>query len=146
MRLLFPLFFISSLFGCKNYVSDLFSQWKDYSLTQMASHVADTNLSPDDKEALWDLFLDIEKGNCSEVQYYFSNHDVLNLYRKEFNLPKKDLLKVFRYYDYEKSLLNTGKTTSEAVAFAVVSVWKTKFSLADIQDVITKIRLCHPKD
>lgn len=142
---LFVFFFLSlSLLSCQG-VANWLSEWKDYSLTQLASQATDSNLAPKDKEELLDLFLDIrETSKCSQVQRYLENHSILRLFEKEFKLNKGYLFDVFLDYDYEKSLLNLERTPEENVAFTVVSVWKTKFSLEEIEEVIVAVRSCYP--
>ena len=121
------------------------SEWKDYSLTQFASRVTDYNLTPEDKRDLLNLIFDIRSAStCSKVQLYIEENPALYLFERELSLRRGFLFDVFLDYDYEKSLVNLNRNQEENIAFTVVSLWKTQFSLEEIKEVIITVRSCYP--
>ena len=140
-------FFVLSLvlFSCQGGFQNWLSNWKDYSLTKLASQVTNYSLAPEDKEDLLNLFLDIsEASSCSQVKLYIEEHPTLRLFEREFELARGFAFDVFLDYDYEESLLSLDRTREEDAVFTVVSVWKTEFSLEEIKEVIIDIRSCYP--
>ena len=145
MRFFIFLFFLLILSSCQaNSLSNWFSQWKDYSLTQLASQVTDSNLAQEDKQELLYLFGDIRDSNCSEMQYHIENNKTLGLFEKQFDLPSGFLFDELIDYNYEASLLKINRSHAETVVFSIVSVWKTEVSLEEIKELINKVRRCYP--
>ena len=144
MRLLIFSFLL--LTGCQG-VSDWFNSWKDYSLTQLASQAVNYNLTEDDKQEV--LFISgdlIEAKSCNQIRDILENNELIRFFTKELKLERGFLFDVFRDYDYERALLKLDKSPAEHVAFSIVSVWKTEFSIEEIDYLLNKISRCYPHD
>ena len=147
MRLLiFSFVFLSACNAPKSFSSWL-NQWKDYSLTRLASS-ADRGLNEEERDGLFALYNDLLLAeNCSQIQSYLEDDPVLLLFQKSLNLPRGFLFDVFvDNYSYELSLIKRKRSAAEQVAFTVVSAWKTQVSLEDIKYVITKAVKCYPDE
>ena len=148
MRLLiFSLIFLSS---CQSpqFLSDWFNRWKDSSLTYLASQSTRDSLSEEERKELLYLFGDLLNAkNCSQVQSYIENNPVVVFFETELDLPKGFLFDVFvNNYSYEAALIQLDRSRSEQAAFSIVSVWKTKISLKDIEYIINKVSKCYPDE
>lgn len=142
------IFLVLFLISCQGQISNWFSQWRDYSLTQMASQATDGSLTESDREDLLFLFdnLRIAK-NCNEVQSYVESDRMLYFFEKTLDLQKGFLFDEFKDYSYEASLFQTSsRSAAEAAVFSIVSVWKTKFSIQEINEVIDKVSKCYPRE
>ena len=145
MRLFVFLFLL--LPACQGHISNWFSQWKDYSLTQMASQATDDSLTERDKEDLLLLLYNLRSAkDCNEVQSYVENDRMLHFFEKTLDLPKGFLFDEFEDYSYETSFFQASRSTPEAVVFSIVSVWKTEASLQEIKEVVDKVRKCYPRE
>ena len=120
-------------------------RWKEYLSTQAASQTTSA-LSAQDRQDFISLYRDLadSRTNCSDVKWYLERHRVLMKFEKSFNLQTGFLFDELMDYDHQNSLFQQTRNSAETVAFTVVSAWKTKFSLSEIQNVITKVRECYP--
>jgi len=145
MRLFIFLFLL--LPACQGQISNWFSQWKDYSLTQMASQATDDSLTEEDKEDILFLFYDLRSArDCNDIQFYVENDKMLHFFEETLDLPKGFLFDEFEDYSYEASLFQTSRNTAEAAVFSIVSVWKTEVSIQEINTVVDKVRKCYPRE
>ncbi len=142
------IFAVLLLPSCQShFLSRWFADWKDYSLTQMASHATSGSLSEENRQELLFLFGDLSKaGNCGEIQSHIENNKALQFFEEELKLPKGFLFDELSDYSYESSLLQINKTVAQQAAFSIVSVWKTAVSLEEIRIVVYKVDKCYPSD
>ena len=138
------LFFLNS---CQaDYFSQMFNQWKDYSLTQLASQTTKEVLPEKDKKKLIYLYQDLSRANnCEEVQSLIEENQILVFFESNMGLNRGFLFDALLNYNYEKSLF-MNRNKEQQVAFSIVSVWKTKFSLDQINSLIKKINKCYPDE
>ena len=117
-------------------------------MTQLASQAANSSLTAEDREDLLYLFDDLKSArtDCDRIQSYIENNDTLRFFEEQLNLPRGFLFDELNDYSYESSLTQMNRNRSEKAVFSVVSVWKTKFSLAEIEQVINRVRKCYPKE
>ena len=143
--ILFLVFFTSCQGG--GYFSDLWSSWKDYTVTQIASQSAESYLGKNEREALLDLFDDLNQNiSCDKRQELIEKNDTLYLFGKEYKQPHGYLFDILFNYDYESAFTKIDKTIEEKLAFTIVSVWKTIASIDQINRVVEEISKCYPKE
>ena len=141
-KLLFIMWPFFSLLSCQTGWMD---QWKEYSLTQLASQ-STSALNSDDRLDLIGLYNDLSspRTNCDDVQFYLENHRVLVHFEDTLDLQRGFLFDGLENYNHQAFVSRANKTQLETAAFTVVSVWKSQFSLVEIQNVIYKVRQCYP--
>ena len=131
-----------------HFLSHLFEEVKEYSLTQLASQTTRSSLNAEDREELLYLFDDLESArtDCDRIQFYIENNKTLRFFEEQLALPRGFLFDELNDYNYESSLIQMNRSASEKAVFSVVSVWKTKISLKEIEQVISRVRKCYPKE
>ena len=123
------------------------NSWKDYSLTQIASQAVKYNLTEEDKREILFIAGDlISAKSCNQIRDILENNDLIRFFEKELYLESGFLFDVFRDYNYEEALLQLERSPAETVAFSIVSVWKTEFTLEEIDYLLNKINKCYPHD
>ena len=149
MKIVYSLLIFTFLSSCQVHsVSDWFKQWKETSVTFLASQIAGNDFVGQDKENMLDLFENLQiTDSCLRVQYYIEKNETLRFFEKRFKLPRGFLFDGFSSdYNYLSKIVDINKNSSDFVVFSIVTVWKTQFSLDAIQEVTRKIRDCYPSE
>lgn len=147
MRLVGSFCFLLLLSSCHfDSLSSWFNQQKDSLLTQ-ASQATTSSLTQEDKEELLYLFFDLQDAkSCSHVKSHIETNKALRSFEKSFKLPEGFLFDGLINYDHEASLFKVNRSPPETVVFSIVSVWKTEFSLEEIEELINKVVKCYPDE
>lgn len=128
-------------------MSHWFGQQKEDVLTYLASQATEDNLAEEDKENILLLFIDLwEAKSCSKLRSHIEDNETLRFFEDRYDLPSGFLFDELINYDYETSLTNANRDTAETVVFSVVSVWKTRASVEEIEEVVTKVVKCYPDE
>lgn len=148
--LIISAFFLSSCYPqewISNWSSN-FKAWKDYSITQIASVGVPNSFTKDEQTELLLLFKDLYVATtCSQVQQSIDENPVLVALEKSLNFKRGFLFDVFvNNYSYEESLLQISRTPEETATYSIVSVWKTKAFLEEIQIAVSKVAKCYPEE
>lgn len=128
--------------------SDWWGEWKDYSITYMASESTNSYLSEEEKKDLLYLFEDLQQADsCSQRQDIIERNQTLTVFGKQYDFLRGYLFDILFNYDYEKALIQVkNRTDEEKVAFTIVNSWKVTASIDKINRVIDQISKCYPKE
>ena len=145
--LILILIFCSSCQSGISRLSNWWGDWKDYTVTYLASESTKSYLNEDETNDLLDLFEGLQRADsCNERQELIESNQTLKAFGKYYELPRGFLFDILFNYDYEKALTQFVRTIDEKIAFTIVNSWKTIASIKQINQVVEEISKCYPEE